>query len=263
MKKERPLGDRSLRFGDRTAICRRSGLGQRREAARRIEPEGGHQLRFGKAAARDRTQTVTRRVQIDVLGIPRGILPAEVADVLRRNVLPVVDRKVGDIDQIQGRLEDEILHSGQFAEIALGDAHEFVRPGIVGIRALGEEGVDADRIERQRRRSRQTPLVRTVDAGGGPHHARKLLERQRLGAVLAPRTTGGQRLTDGRSAHRIGGRKDDLGAVFHFGPALRGLLGRRDASARRQQQRGTGKQFRFHSLAFFSVPGKNNAREAQ
>ena len=176
--------------------------------------------------------------------------------MLRGNVLPFIDREVGDINQVQGRRKDEILHPGQLAAVALRDAHEFVRLGVVGIHALGEEGVDPDRIERQRRGGRQAIRSRTIDAGGSPHHARKLFERQRCSAILAPRATLGQSLIDGRSAHGVGSQKDDFGTVLHFGPGHRGLPGRRGASARRQQQRGTGKQFRFHSLAFFRFPAK-------
>ena len=43
-----------------------------------------------------------------------------------------------------------------------------------------------DRIERQRRRSRQTAVGRTVDAPCGPHDARKLFERKRLRSVFTP-----------------------------------------------------------------------------
>lgn len=49
-----------------------------------------------------------RRVEVDILGIARGILPAEVADVLRRDIPALVYRPVRQINQIQRRGEDEV-----------------------------------------------------------------------------------------------------------------------------------------------------------
>ena len=127
-----------------------------------------------------------RRVEVDILGIARGILPAEVADVLRRDIPVLVYRPVRQINQIQRRGEDEVLHPGQFAAVALQHAHQLMRPGVVAIDALGEKRIDTHRIERQRRRSRQTAVGRTVDAPCGPHDARKLFERKRLRSVFSP-----------------------------------------------------------------------------
>ena len=129
---------------------------------------------------------MTCRIEVHILGISGGVLPAEVADMFGRNILSFVGRHIGDIDQIQRCGIDEILCAGQPAQVAFGDAHEFPRLGVVAVDAFGEKGIDADRIERQRRRSRQTAVGRTVDAPCGPHDARKLFERKRLRSVFTP-----------------------------------------------------------------------------
>ena len=166
--------------------------------------------------------------------------------MLRRDVPALVYRPVSQVNQIQRRGEDKVLHPGQLAAVALQHAHQLMHPGVVRIDALGEKRIDAHRIKRQRRRSRQTVRTGAVDAGGGPHHARKLFERQRCGRIFAPRAAVGQRLVHTRPAHGVGCHEGDFRAVFHFGLRRRGLSGRRTSAARRHQQRRAGNQFRFH-----------------
>lgn len=77
---------------------------------------------------------------------------------------------------------------------------------------------------------------------------RELMEETGYGGgrIFAPRAAVGQRLVHTRPTHGVGGRENDLRAVFHFGFRRRGLSGRRTSAACRHQQRRTGNQFRFH-----------------
>jgi len=105
--------------------------------------------------------------------------------VLGRNVAPLVFAEVGDIDQIQRGRIGELLHGCQAPVVALRHPDEPARSRVVAVNPFGEESVNGDGIKPQSRRRRQVS-VRAINAPGGPHHARKLFERERFPAVLAP-----------------------------------------------------------------------------
>ena len=193
------------------------------------------------------------RIEVYVLGIAGSILPAQVADVVGRDIATVVDRPVGDVDQVERGREDEGLGAGELPVVPFGHTNKRMGRRVIGVDPLGEEGVDPDRIERQRRRGRQAVLLRTVHARSGPQYTRKLLKRECSGIVFAPRTAVVQRLIDRQARLEVGFHQGDPLAVGHLGPGfglLPALLSGR-ASACREQQRRACQHVSFHIVTFF------------
>ena len=179
-------------------------------------------------------------VEVDVLGITCGIHCAEHQYVLFGDALAFVGLQVGDVDQIERCGRHEGLASCGGAVVALGYAGQRLFAAVVAVDALFENGIDRDGVERQCRRRGQLS-VRAVLARCGPQYARKLFEREFLGAELPPRAASGKRLVDRRSG--LGRRCGECDAFGHLDGGGR-RLGR--LCRARSQQGGCDEKQVFH-----------------
>ena len=127
-----------------------------------------------------------------------------------------------------------------------------MRLGIVEVDALGKEGIDAQRIETERRGGGQMVVLGTVDTRSGPQHTRQLLKREGFGGIFTPRAAVLQRLVDGEAALQFGLHEGNRLGHLHrsthlFGRRSGGVAGGTRAARHEECRHGQSKKF-FHTF---------------